>query len=75
MPGTRSASYLNGHPTGVLSVGAHSNEGKVAIGYSRYGSLALWDGRIDEVAIYERALTDAEIEGLWQYQAQWVQEK
>lgn len=66
--------YLNGHPAGDMALDAHNNAGTVAVGYDASTGGARWDGRIDEVAIYERALTDAEVEAFWLYQGQWVQE-
>jgi hypothetical protein len=67
--------FLNGHRWPDLSIGPLPNGGKVGVGYMRYGSGGYyWDGQIDELAIYERALTDTEIEALWRYQGQWVQE-
>ncbi|MFN2184456.1 MAG: LamG-like jellyroll fold domain-containing protein [Anaerolineae bacterium] len=67
--------FLNGHPWSDLSIGALPNGGSIGVGYMRYGSGDYyWDGQIDELAIYERAMTDTEIEALWRYQGQWVQE-
>ena len=57
--------YLDGQLVGTGTPGAHSaNSAPFSIGYSTVWGNRWFPGAIDEVAIYDRALTDAEIDSL-----------
>ena len=57
--------YVDGKLVGSDAPGGHSaNSAPLSIGYSTVFSGRWFQGSIDEVAIFDRALTDAEIEAL-----------
>jgi hypothetical protein len=57
--------YVDGHLVGSDLPGVHSaNSAPFSIAYSTVWGNRWWPGAIDEVAIFDRALTDAEIRGL-----------
>lgn len=57
--------YVDGNLVGSDTPGIHSaNSAPFSIAYSTVWGNRWWPGAIDEVAIYDRALTDAEIRGL-----------
>jgi hypothetical protein len=56
--------YLNGNMVGsILSNSTNPNIGDLLIGGS--GSCQKWEGSIDDIAIYNRALTEQEIQNLY----------
>jgi hypothetical protein len=57
--------YIDGNLVGSDLPGIHSaNSASFSIAYSTVWGNRWWPGAIDEVAIYDRALTDAEIDAL-----------
>jgi hypothetical protein len=57
--------YVDGNPVGSDVPGGHgADTATFTIGYSPVFTGRWFQGRIDEVAIFDRALSDSEIKGL-----------
>lgn len=65
--GTNFSFYIDGKPAGTASVGSLTTPaGDIAIGYRTETSATEFDGRIDDVRIYNYALSQAQIQKVMQ---------
>jgi hypothetical protein len=62
--GTTATFYINGVADGTFPVGATCTTGKINIGGNLVGNDEYFDGKIDDLQIYDRYLTQAEIQAL-----------
>jgi hypothetical protein len=58
--------YVNGVPDGTASSGAPCTTGNMYIGVNYAGNDEYFNGKIDDLHLYNRALSAAEIQGLYQ---------
>ncbi len=72
--GTTGQLYLNGAPVSDVSPDYNYALRHASIGYDPNNGDQHFDGRIDEVSAYSRALSPAEIKAIFDYQAGWVQQ-
>ena len=68
--------YLNGVlVTDTLDIDYAGLDHDIALGFNPGSNDQFFDGRIDEVQVYQRPLATSEIETIFRYQGQWVEER